>query len=538
MQSPTFPTNKRHAMLFGGESPHSFITATFPNPKMEHMSPSNVAISVYHTPDTIEEALTLSSTPPPPPPHQSKFTTPSRPTLPRSGSSTYYLEVKKSPSPKQEPRSRKTNQATIKTEATDTQPEFESDAFAIHMPTTREPIIDSAEPSLRMRLPTASKAQIEAYRTYKEKAQQVRENEFKNKPVRGTEYKNKHPPSKIVSYDYAYGNGATSQPLELHINPPKSPLAHSPAGAFPNSPPLKQGGWAQPGAYVHGPRSMSESEHLLPRRPVGLANIRIKDKNPFQHGDSHAGARSSPSPTPDRIRVRIVPRTKDPNPPQKESRFSLYNRLSPNPSPTTSSSPSSRSPSPTKPTPTSGDPIFGYTTTSITGTPAPPPKPPKKPWKWAWLRPTPVAARSAKPTPSKQTAAYMDPFLLHATPAPTHPNTPTSSRPASPKKLIRVAAHKGSENRKGEFDSGFAQVKSAGGLVVKVCLVVYALVGLYFILDAIREAVHALGAPFRVVRVVGGYVLVGGMWVGRGVGGMWERWGVRVALRGGWRGLW
>lgn len=64
----------------------------------------------------------------------------------------------------------------------------------------------------------------------------------------------------------------------------------------------------------------------------------------------------------------------------------------------------------------------------------------------------------------------------------------------------------------------------------------YALVAVYFVLDAVREAVHTVGAPFRAARRVGGYlgVIIGWnwKWILRG----WERWGVRIALSGGWKG--
>jgi hypothetical protein len=83
------------------------------------------------------------------------------------------MEMRKSPTPKQQPRSRKTTDATIRTDATETQPAFESDAFAIHMPTTREPILFS--PVLRAKLSSPSKAQVDAYQTYKRKAHEVQE---------------------------------------------------------------------------------------------------------------------------------------------------------------------------------------------------------------------------------------------------------------------------------------------------------------------------------------------------------------------------
>jgi hypothetical protein len=161
--------------------------------------------------------------------------------------------------------------------------------------------------------------------------------------------------------------------------------------------------------------------------------------------------------------------------------------------------------------------------------------------RWAWLRPT--GPRVAKPTalssPAKPTT-YVDPFVQHTTPIPTQTNTPVVSRPSSPRKIIplRPPPVTAKATSKGKFESGFAQVTSVTALVVKICVVIYVLVGLYFILDAIREAVHAMGAPFRAVKIVGAYVWLGAIWVARWLGWAWGKWGIKVALKAGWKGQW
>ncbi|KAF2796673.1 hypothetical protein K505DRAFT_237181 [Melanomma pulvis-pyrius CBS 109.77] len=548
-------------MHFRRQSPtNDFITARFPNPKVGHLSPSNVSISTYHTPETIEEALALSSALPQPVQHHAKNASQSRQPLQRSQSSNWWMEIRKSPTPKQEPQSRKTNHATIITDATETQPAFESDRFAIQMPTTREPILDP--PVFRAKLPSPSRAQVEAYQTYKKKAQQVRETNHKD----GVRV-----PSKIISYDYANNTYAGyTQPMELDVSPPNSPPKFTPAGAFPISPPIPQHTWgAQPKHHhIQGPRSMSDSTHLnIASKPVEVGNMRSHDRRVYHRGDASSGAAShftTPSLEKDKIKVRLKPptatRTREDSP-QKESWWTLYNR-SPQ-----SSTDGSRSPSPTKlsfkhtTVPVIADAVFGHGGQGISGTSAAA-KPKDKAAnttaasgngsgkatpkhaqtsRWAWLRP--AGPRVAKPThthvPAKATT-YVDPFVQHATPAPTHPNTPVSSRPNSPRKLAPRHAPQGPppSKPKGKFETGFAQVTTLTSLVIRVCLIVYVLVGLYFLLDAVREAVHTLGAPFRLLKGVGRCAWGGVVWLGRWLAWAWERWGVKIVARGGWRGRW
>ena len=568
---PAFPPNKRHAMHFRHDSPaNDFITARFPNPKVGHLSPSNVSISTYHTPETIDEALTLAANPTPPP-HHEKNASQCRQPLPRSQSSSWWMEIRKSPTPRQEPRSRKTDYATIVTDATETEPAFESDRFAVQMPTTRLPILDP--PVFRAKLPNPSKAQVEAYQTYKAKAQQVRETNHET----GVRV-----PSKIVSYDYANHTCAGyNQPLGRHISPPSSPPEFEAAGAFPISPPIPQIPWGSPSKqypdrqyrqnqYKHvnaqGLRSMSNSTDInISRKPVGLEN-RPNNQRAYPRGDASSGA-SHPftvshnlSPEKQKIRVALKSPTdskKQDERIQKESWWGLYQR-----SPQTSTdSPTKSGHSPTKPkfeyttVPVAADPMFGYRSQDIAGTlataktkekekakdkVAETPKK-KEVSRWAWLRPT--GPRVAKPTalssPAKPTT-YVDPFAQHATPIPTQTNTPVVSRSSSPRKTIplRPPPVLASATPKGKFESGFAQITSMTTLVIKICVVVYVLVGLYFILDAIREAVHAMGAPFRAVKMAGAYVWLGMIWVVRWLGWAWGRWGIKIALKGGWKGRW
>ncbi|KAJ4360182.1 uncharacterized protein N0V89_000742 [Didymosphaeria variabile] len=552
------------------------ITAQSSNPQSTRILPGKVYISSYRTPATLEEALSLTPTPPLTPPRHSHSKTSSatsngsRHPLDRSQSSEYFLEIKRSPAPKA-PISRKSAWGrTIRTEAPG-EDAFESDAFAVEMPTTREPIFDIPKEAsvFRAKIPSPSKAQVDAYQTYKQKAQQVRERN-NNEGVKV--------PSKIVSYDYAYstkkGQSETA-PLHVDLTPPNSPPQLSPAGSFPASPPIAQHAWAtsaaaqQPrkqhlfGSHVQGPRSISDTNSFsFAKEPASLGSNTSSSLHPrFQHGDSVTGTLHSRSGSPPKIKVRIVPKTTAPQPPphapthnglpQKETWWALYNR-----SPQTLAAESSPPSSPEKNMrfayttgaseqfKTTNDAVIGYTTNSSKGTPAL--EPAKRTFaeilkdrekkkveqkrtlasRWAWLRP--AGPRIAKPAPSaiptptpRLTSEYLDPFVKHATPPPT---TPATSRPASPQKIAGTTPPAVGPTPKIKFDSGFAQITSFFSLIVKVCLVLYALIAVYFVLDAVREAVHAVGAPFRLAKVGGRYAWVGVLWAARWTAKGWDKW--------------
>jgi hypothetical protein len=71
-----------------------------------------------------------------------------------------------------------------------------------------------------------------------------------------------------------------------------------------------------------------------------------------------------------------------------------------------------------------------------------------------------------------------------------------------------------------KFDTGFAQIQSLGLILLKFCFALYALIALWFVLDAMREAIHTIGVPFRAVKWVTGWVWVGVCWVARRVGAL------------------
>ncbi|KAL5115168.1 hypothetical protein ACEQ8H_006922 [Pleosporales sp. CAS-2024a] len=508
--------------------------------------------------------------------------------------------------------SRKTGFATIRTDSTDTQPEFESDAFAVLMPTTRLPILEYTKP---YKQPASAAAQAEALKTYQEKARQNRE---KNNS------QGVHVPSRIVSYDYACRNVS-----DQHVPKETSTEVPTTAGSFPVSPPVPQHAWARSGkaveVNVERPRNISG----LRTAAAAAAPPTLKDTTKTASAtscyrvyrpDSTAGASRSPTSSttlPPSITVRIKPRTKitaqDVSPIQKESNQKLYTRTV-----GTTSIQNSRDSSPVKSMPnftrhnsTEGDSLFGYKSKHATVTmsneaatssgaeKSKPPSPntsdsekakgkskasttprPKTSEKtaaasttptkdtplkrtlaqrWPWLRPagqsipkpttTPVVftAPAAAP-PTRPTSGYMDPFQRLATPpvslrTPARPPTPLTKTPPKPSpslptantRLHNTARHNSTAaaaaaaapatrpSPTGKFDSGFAQIQTFAVLLAKACLVVYAVVALWYVLDALRSAIYTLGVPFRIVRWVAGWVWFVGGWVVGMVGTMVRR---------------
>jgi hypothetical protein len=475
------------------------------------------------------------------------------------------------------PTSRKTGFATIQTESTDAHPAFESDAFAVLMPTTRLPILDR---TISPPKPASAAARAHALKTYQEKAQQNRE----SNNSQGVKV-----PSRLMSYDYtAHRVADTRTSTAIEARTP------TPAGSFPISPPLPQRTWARAErateVKLEGARhvnSVSNTATVL--KPVTVNTSTTTSRYRIYRPDSTAGASRSPgaaSTLPPTITVRVKSRPKVSTPEiervQPKSTHNLYSL------PYDVSPLSSRSPSPVKTMPNftrhnsvEGDSIFGYKSKDTDGAvagasptrsskakdqakpkaaekPAPKLTPtdtntPKRTLtsRWPWLRP--VSPRIAKPTTApvvfstpppppphaagtipkpRPMSGYVDPFERLATPVPPTP-APTA-RPSTPKKVLAkpapkppavpnppTPAHKSTPappSPTGKFDTGFAQIKALGLILLKFCLLVYAAIALWFVLDAVREVWHTIGVPFRAVRWVAEWIWFGVCWVGGIVG--------------------
>ncbi|KAF2824468.1 hypothetical protein CC86DRAFT_421039 [Ophiobolus disseminans] len=413
---------------------------------------------------------------------------------------------------------------------------FESDAFAVLMPTTRLPIIDRPASPPKVASPAA---RAEALKAYQEKARQVRERN-NSQGVRV--------PPKIVSYDYASRHVAIQ-----HTSPEFEAKPPTPAGSFPISPPLPQIPWEKPASVLKTEPPPTSHSSTTPASPSSCYRM--------YRADSIAGASRSPAsstPLPSSIKVRMKPKpvVQERECVQMESRYALYNRPS-----DTSSTSTSRASSPVKSMPNFtasnslyGDSIFGYKSKDLSGTVAgatPPPisareqalekarakieerekktTTPKRTL-WPWRRP--LGPRIAKPTtapvvfstpakkptpvltpvPPKKT--YIDPFANHS-PMPI----PPTLRPASPKKLAPTS-RPATPVSTGTFDTGFAQIKRLTYIVFRIVFLLYALIALWYILDAVREAFNTIAAPFRVLKWYGEKVWEAGVWAWEG---RWRR---------------
>ncbi|KAF2278630.1 uncharacterized protein EI97DRAFT_215521 [Westerdykella ornata] len=282
---PTLPTSKRYGMHFREYDPTREMLSTprYVTDRVDGVrsspqlaSPSyytGTRPSVYRSPES-KAPLFLRKTPLPPLPrpqstdhwgsevvdHRHLYP-PSPDSLEREKRKERVQEEEKLKPKPGGPRSKKTSETVIKTEPTDTQTPFESDAFAVYMPTTRVPVmdhsvgfrerrvqppysptragpggsvIDGSSPHtasyLRGSAHTASPASREqvdaAYQTYKRKAQLVREMH----EVEGVRV-----PEEIVSYAYSPMTTKRGQVQveEVEVETPA-------AGAFPVSPPLRQ----------------------------------------------------------------------------------------------------------------------------------------------------------------------------------------------------------------------------------------------------------------------------------------------------------
>lgn len=530
---------------------HTTIDSPPTPPPKDGVSPSR----------TLEEILAIAVSPraPKPPPHAAGTVSGYRrivKTTPlRAASSPLKSNV-----PRRAPSSRKTGHATIHTDAVDGHDAFESDAFAIHMPTTRIPIIDA--PVSRFKPSSPTKAQVEAAQTYREKAREARERN-NNIGIRV--------PPNIASYDYAYASTSKTQAaLPAVLKPSNSPPA--PAGAFPISPPMPQGKWARPeqGSVPVVTKSKIPSNTSVYRKPtvtgVTTAAAVIEDSVHFVRVDAKGGA-SRPITPPQSTTVKISMRPKTPSPSrnaaiptikvqacqaepsQTHARDADRRRGMHYRSPHIETVLPSRSPSPTKTMPNftrqysiEGDSIFGYKVKDPLGTVGGADKsassssedekpkatntkaqnitkvtPPKRTLtdRWPWIRKgATVGKPPSEPAPdppinrpftTRPRSIYISPFEGLASPPTTPPIPRTTAQPVVAKKASVTSETFATSP---SFDKGLQQIQDCFLLALKIGLALYAVVALWFILDAIREALCVVFVPLQYV-VIFLYAIVG-----------------------------
>ncbi|KAJ4402003.1 hypothetical protein N0V91_007508 [Didymella pomorum] len=578
---------------------------------------------------TLEEILAIAVSPraPKPPPHAAG-TVASNPriikTTPlRSASSPLNSSV-----PKRAP-SRKTGHATIHTDPVGGHDAFESDAFAVHMPTTRIPILDA--PVSRPKGREATRAQVEAVRTYKEKAEQARK---RNNSV-GVRV-----PDNIASYDYAYASSprpdaAIPAVLKPSNSPPKL------AGAFPASPPAVQHKWtSRPEPVI--PKSKISSNTSVFRKPTVLGVTTsaavLEESVAYVRADAQTGMRSVTMPARSTtVKISMNPKTKTPSPPVsptgppiKVSALPAVKVKSCEPGSSqhahyagrchaercpvehcrgtyyrapyveTRENQDRRSPSPTKTMPNftrqyslEGDSIFGYrvrdrdplgtvagadksasnsdeekpTGAASLGKVRPPAaidskskrleelrKAQNKPKateqkrtladRWPWIRRDAQAGKSGgigeppktrapdppvkapvrapilvQPKSKRPVSTYVSPFDAIATPPITPPRLVKPTGAAARATTSHAEASKKPSPVVSEaslsLEAGIKQIQDLAVLSVKVGLALYIVVALWFVLDAVREALCVVCVPLQYVLLFV-WAVVGS--VGRGLG--------------------
>jgi hypothetical protein len=145
--------------------------------------------------------------------------------------------------------------------------------------------------------------------------------------------------------------------------------------------------------------------------------------------------------------------------------------------------------------------------------------------RWPWIRKGPTVGKPpqapapdppVKPSTPKRESVYVSPFEALASPpkTPPPPITPTPLRHAASTRTVSckkspVAARSAPVSTpptSTHFDTGFAQIQSLFLLTVKIGFALYAVVALWFILDAIREALCVVCVPFRLLGHILGFV--------------------------------
>jgi hypothetical protein len=576
---------------FHSHTPTSIDSPPTPPPK-DDASPAK----------TLEEILAIAVSPraPKPPPH-AIGTVASNTRIAKNAPLRSASTPLKSCVPKRAPSSRKTGHATIHTDPVGGHDAFESDAFAVHMPTTRIPILDAPVSRPKARSPT--RAQAEAVQTYKDKAEQARE---RNSSV-GVRV-----PDNIASYDHAYAS--TSKPdmtIPDVLKPSNSPPA--PAGAFPPRPPAVQHKWT-PRNEPAIPKNRISSDTSVYRKPtilgVTTSAAVVSESVSYVRTDAKTGS-SSPTTPPRSTTVKISMKPKTPSPPRApagpaatvepckphtsdahtcevEHCKGIYYRA-----PSIETESNTRSPSPTKTMPNftrqyslEGDSIFGYKVKDPLGTVAGADKSAsnsdeEKPQtttsrgkklddlrktqkrtladRWPWIRkeggrgvgsgsppqmpaPDPPATMPGKPSAHSKSVkkrpgnSYVSPFEGLASPTSSSP--PVRPAPVKPAAAAAKAATSQAEAAKKNptrpepassgtseailsLDTGIKQIQDLVVLVVKIGLALYIVVALWFVLDAVREALCIVCVPLRfLLMIVWAVVSSVGRTLGVVVGGM------------------
>lgn len=424
------------------------------------------------------------------------------------------------------------------------------------MPTTRIPIIDA--PISRSKSIPPTKAQVEAAQTYREKARQARErnnNIGVRVPPNIASYDYAYASiSKTQAAVPAALKPSNSPPAPAGAFPISPPLPQEKWTREPRSEPLITRSKIPSNTSVYRKPTVTG---------VTTAAAVIEESVHFVRADANGGAsRPTTPPKSTVVKISMRPKTPSPSrtpavpvikvqtcqgePSQAHTREAEYRRGMHYRSPHVETIPASRSPSPTKTMPNftrqysiEGDSIFGYkvkdplgtmggadksassssddekpkaTTTKAQNTTKPPPPKRTLTDRWPWIRkganvgkppssPAPDPPVKA-PSSTRPRSIYISPFEALASPPTTPPAARPTAQPVAAKKaspILRDTSSSTTSPTSPSFDKGLQQIQDCILLALKIALALYVVVAVWFILDAIREALCVVFVPLQCV---------------------------------------
>jgi hypothetical protein len=157
--------------------------------------------------------------------------------------------------------------------------------------------------------------------------------------------------------------------------------------------------------------------------------------------------------------------------------------------------------------------------------PSPPSLPPSPP-------PLPVTtphhpAKLQKPIPDPDPAPHHPTKLQRPNPnkpkapAPEPDPTPTADPTPAPEPTPTPESH---------VTTGFSQLSTFALFLLRMAFYIYVVIAIFVVLDALREAVIAVGAPFRALKELSGWMYVVVVSAAKIVMVIWAKWGVSVVL--------
>jgi hypothetical protein len=167
--------------------------------------------------------------------------------------------------------------------------------------------------------------------------------------------------------------------------------------------------------------------------------------------------------------------------------------------------------------------------------PSPPPLPVTTPH-----HPTKLHKPTPDPDPIPHHPTKLQKPIPEPEPAPHHPTKlqrPNPNKPKSPTPEADPAPAPDPEptpeptpTPESHVTTGFSQLSTFAFFLLRMAFYIYVVIAIFVVLDALREAVIAVGAPFRALKELSGWVYVAVVSVAKIMMVIWAKWGVTVLL--------